>query len=105
MTKLPVLPCHPCPHRGVCCSWGTSVSTDEERAIRREHGDDALVWSDEEQGWRTSVRSGQCVFLSEAGLCVIHGEAYYPRVCQLFPYEDVDGGPYQSDLDICPELA
>lgn len=102
--KLPVLPCYPCPHKGKCCSYGASVIGDEEKFIRDAYGDKALVWDEEENGWRTSVVNGWCLFHQEDGTCKIHSEHYYPKVCKLFPYEDVDGGPYKSDLDICPEL-
>ncbi len=102
--KLPILPCYPCPHTGVCCKYGTSVLDDEEKQIRRIYGDGALVWDEEEKEWRTSVVNGYCFFHQQDGTCKIHSEPYYPKVCQLFPYEAVEGGPYQYDLDICPEL-
>lgn len=103
MRKLPILPCDPCPHKGACCSYGSSVTDTEEKAIRAIYGNEALIWDEEEQGYRTSVVNGKCFFHSD-GLCKIHSETYYPKVCQLFPYESIEGGEYKYDLDICPEL-
>lgn len=103
--SLKTLPCDPCPHKGACCSWGTSVSFMEKANIQLHHGEDSVVWSEDEQEWRTAVVNGRCFFWKSDGTCKIHGEPYYPRVCRLFPYEDEDdGGPYKYDLGICPEL-
>lgn len=102
--KLPVLPCYPCPHKGSCCSWGTSVSDQEKELIQAQHGSNSVVWSDEEQEWRTALVNGKCIFWEATGTCQIHSAPYYPKVCKLFPYEADDGGPYKYELGICPEL-
>lgn len=96
------LPCQPCPHRSACCRFGTSLTAVEAWAIARSHGADAVraVGND----LRTAVRAAGCVFAGSEG-CSIHGEPYYPSTCQGFPTQDRDGGPYQGDLGICPELA
>jgi hypothetical protein len=107
--KLPILPsklpCFPCPHNSNCCSWGSSLTGDEDAIIAEIYGIDSIMWDEEENGWRTAVVNGKCFFLSDSGSCKIHAEEYYPQVCKLFPYESVEGGPYKYDLeDVCPEL-
>lgn len=104
MVHLPmVLPCFPCPHKGVCCSYGTALSNDEAFAIYKAEGRSSVVWNIMDKTWRTTIVDNKCIFLKE-GLCSIHDKEYYPKVCKLFPYEDVDGGPYKYELSICPEL-
>lgn len=104
MVRLPIaLPCFPCPHKGVCCSWGSALSDIENTAIVKAHGKQSTVWNDKDKTWRTAIVDSKCFFLNK-GLCGIHDKEYYPAVCKLFPYKDVDGGPYKYELDICPEL-
>jgi hypothetical protein len=94
------LPCATCPHTraGVdhCCLYGASLTFAETNSIRALHGTNAVVWSDEEGGYRTNTNERGCVLLRE-GSCTIHGQSYYPEVCGRFP---VDAG----STDICPEL-
>jgi hypothetical protein len=108
--QLPtVLPCYPCPHDSVCCSWGTSLEADEEKELRRIYGDAALVWDAEENEWRTSVvltAGGDRCFFLKNNSCSLHDKDHYPRICRGFPWKNGHtGGPYEYDLTICPELA
>ncbi|MFN7145859.1 MAG: hypothetical protein ACK4YP_18935, partial [Myxococcota bacterium] len=73
------LPCFPCPHRSICCSWGSSLTDEEARHIRDNHGEAAVVRGEDE--WRTAVVDGRCVFRAEHG-CGIHDAAYYPAICR-----------------------
>lgn len=101
-TSLPdTLPCWPCPHSSTCCRFGTSVTPAEHAAMVQAHGPEVVraVPGD----LRTAVGPRGCVFLGENG-CLIHDETYYPATCRAFPWADRDGGPYQGDLSICPEL-
>lgn len=104
MSAPPPLPCYPCPHASVCCSWGTTLTDEEAAAIARDHGGDTVYrtrWGE----WRTRVRNRRCVFLKH-NACTIHGKPYYPEVCRGFPWFDaVTGGPYEYDQTICPQLA
>jgi hypothetical protein len=99
-----VLPCFPCPHASICCSWGTGLFEDEAAAIRQRYGDQAVSWSEDEMRWRTSIVNGRCFFWGNG--CSIHDQAFYPRICRGFPwtYADTDDA-YPFDLTICPELA
>lgn len=103
--ELKVLPCYPCPHDSVCCSWGTGLLFDEPDILRGIYGDAALVWDDEEKEWRTSIVGERCFFWKNNS-CSIHEEPYYPRYCKGFP--DIDGetgkAPYPYDKSICPEF-
>ncbi len=103
MPDFPALPCFPCPHASVCCSWGVTLSDEEAAAISQVHGEDKVYrtrWGE----WRTRVRNRRCVFLRENG-CSIHAESYYPAVCRGFPWVDAEtGGPYEYDQTICPEF-
>lgn len=77
---------------------------DEVDVIRSHHGDDAVVWDDEEDEWRTRVEGDKCIFLKD-GLCSIHAAPYYPKICRGFPYTDGEtGGPYLYDQTICPDF-
>ena len=96
------LPCFPCPHDAICCSWGTGLYEDEATAER--YGEGALRWSDEEVGWRTSIVDGRCFFWRHG--CSIDEMPFYPRVCRGFPWLHGNGGDeYPGDLSVCPELA
>jgi Fe-S-cluster containining protein len=98
------MPCYPCPHNSVCCSWGTSLNLKEADVLRAKYGADAVVWDDEEKEWRTRVDDGRCMFLS-GNSCSLHELPEYPSVCREFPWRDPEtGGPYQYDLSICPEF-
>jgi len=102
--KLPVtLPCHPCPHSAVCCGYGTALTLHEALSITAEFGDAATVWDAVLEEHRTRVVDGYCSMRAPDGACRIYAKPYYPAVCRLFPWEDVDGGPYKYDLSICPE--
>lgn len=118
MTKLPLLterslPCMPCPHKTACCRWGVDISPEETDALVAKFGESVVNRAAAESagdGWaRTAVHDGEgsyCVFfLGEGKGCRIHTDDAYPSVCRLFPFHDVDGGPYQGDLSDCPELA
>ncbi|WP_394833501.1 YkgJ family cysteine cluster protein [Pendulispora rubella] len=107
-SRLPVipssLPCFPCPHDSICCSWGTSLNAKEAETLKSLYGDDAIVWDDEENEWRTRVDGDRCMFL-KSNACSLHDRPEYPSVCRCFPWSDPEtGGPYQYDLSICPEL-
>lgn len=103
-SEKPMLPCHPCPHRSVCCSWSVDLADDEMAAIVARFGADAVVWNEEQQDYRPRVVNDRCIFLRGDG-CIIHGEPYYPRVCRSFPWANGDGSePYSWRIDICPEL-
>ncbi len=97
------LPCYPCPHNSNCCSWGASLTNEEAAMVLMFHGHDALVWDEEEQGFRTQVVDGKCVFITDNN-CTIHSTVYYPLMCKGFPYLDQEGNPYLFDKTICPEL-
>ncbi len=99
------VPCSACPYEGACCSWGTSLSSGEAQAIEGAFGPKALVWDEEEQGYRTRVVDGHCYFLTN-GKCGIHSQPYYPQICAGFPHtQGLSAKPYESDLSICPALA
>ena len=104
LTVIPdVLPCRPCPHSSVCCSWGTELSVEEARVLEAMHPNTVLqdVWGD----MRTRVVNGRCVFRSDDG-CSIHETEYYPSMCRGFPWRNaLTNGPYEDDLTICPEMA
>jgi len=105
--KLPLaadLPCYPCPHQSACCSWGTDLLASEAEAIVAAFGPTFVTVNDVGEA-RTAMHGDRCVFLQSSG-CSIHNEAFYPRVCAGFPWrDDLDRGPYEGDLTICPELA
>lgn len=100
---LPQLPCYPCPHQSICCSWGATVSEEEAQAIAADHGEGKVY----ETRWgelRTRIKGGRCIFFVDQG-CSIHDKSYYPEVCRGFPWHDAEtGGPYQFDRTICPEF-
>ena len=101
------LPCFPCPHAAACCSFGASITPTEHLALTApgEHLPDKFVWDLAENGWRTRVVAGRCVFLAGDATCTLHDHPYYPIVCRCFPDAQHDtGGPYQGDVTICPEL-
>jgi Fe-S-cluster containining protein len=101
----PALPCQRCPHGSACCFHGTSVTDEERDAIRREHGPAFLRFNAAESVWRTALRNGRCVFLSEQG-CQIHAKSYYPEVCRGFPfYAGKTQEPYAFPVDECGEFA
>jgi Fe-S-cluster containining protein len=80
-----------------------TLSDEEAEVIVREHGD-CLIYRTRWGEWRTRVRRGRCVFLTD-NRCTIHGRSYYPAVCRGFPWTDAEtGGPYQYDQTICPEF-
>jgi len=97
----------PCPHDSACCNWGTTLSDREVDAIRRRFPDHEKLVVKKHGEMRTRVRDGACVFKKD-NRCAIHGEAFYPIVCRLFPWKSTDGGPYSEHLDeyeICPDVA
>lgn len=104
MPTYPKLPCFPCPHEAACCAWGTTLTSEEARAIRHRHGADTTYrtrWGE----WRTRVRGGRCVFYRADAGCILHDEPFYPEVCRRFPWTDAEtGGPYEFDQTICPEF-
>src|SRR5438874_7191070 len=98
------LPCFPCPHDAVCCSWGTRLRPDEAAAIGERYGAAAVAWSDEEEHWRTTIVNGHCFFWAHG--CAIHETALYPSICRGFPWRHGDSEEeYPFELAICPELA
>jgi hypothetical protein len=102
-TEFPKLPCWPCPHSSVCCSWGTTLSEEEAQEVARHHGAH-LIYRTRWGEWRTRVKNKSCVFKVGNG-CTIHGKPYYPAVCRGFPWSDAEtGGPYEYDQSICPEF-
>lgn len=87
-----------CKSGSACCRYGVSL-TDMEAAIASAlYGVGYSVWSNEEQGYRTGIKDGKCVFLGADGLCSIHNTNHYPEVCKKFPNWGYDG-----DRTICPE--
>lgn len=108
MTKLPLLPqtlpCVPCPHDAKCCSYGTSLTAVEVGMLIEEFGVGVVRYDEEGREWRTVVEGSRCIFQQGDGRCRIHDHPAYPVTCRLFPWADVDGGPYQGELSICPEL-
>jgi Fe-S-cluster containining protein len=84
-----------CVYNSVCCNWGASV--DDRQVNYFKPGQ--IEWAPDEQGYRTVVVDGHCIFMV-AGKCSIHGEPYYPSVCRIFPF---DG--YKHDISICPACA
>lgn len=103
MTKLPVLPCYPCPHRSACCGWGVTLLGDEVETLRRLYGADAVIWDADEQEWRTATVGDRCRFLKD-NACTLHARPEYPAICRGFPWYDGEGGPYIWDQTICPEF-
>ena len=95
------LPCYPCPHESACCNYGVDLSVKEALAIAAHHSIVTLTVG--EQGMRTRVVDGACVFLS-GNKCSIHDKPYYPAVCKGFPWTNAEGGPYEGDCSICPEI-
>jgi Fe-S-cluster containining protein len=96
MTKLKII-CDPCPYNGECCVYGVDLVNNEHVLIKEIYGDEAIMFAD---GYRTSIINGRCFFLND-GKCSIHDKIYYPKVCKLYPYEDLDGGEYKSE-HVCP---
>ena len=99
------LPCNPCPHQSACCIYGVSV-TDEERATIELNFNSSFVrWDEEEQGWRTAVVDGRCIF-SKFNICEIYGKPYYPEICSGVPfYQGTTQAPYESEvIGLCPEF-
>ena len=96
------LPCYPCPHKSVCCSWGTDLTFEEAIIIKSIFGSKAVTKENGE--YRTSIVDGKCFFLDD-NKCSIHNEQYYPYVCKGFPKTDgILGGEYKYQIDICPEI-
>ena len=103
MSNFPTLPCFPCPHHSACCTYGTTVSPTEAKAIIADHGE-GKVYLNRWGEWRTRVKEGKCVFVVDNG-CSIHNQPYYPVVCRGFPWTDAEtGGPYEFEQEICPEF-
>ncbi len=98
-----LLPCHPCPHMSSCCRRGVSVTEDEAAAIVAEFGANALVWNEEEKGYRTRVQGQRCLFYDGNG-CILHNRTIYPRLCLNYPWFGMDGQLYEYEIDICPEM-
>lgn len=103
MTDFPRLPCYPCPHQSNCCSYGVTLSAAEAADLSARFGADKVYlsrWGE----WRTRVRGGKCIFLSN-NTCTIHADPSYPAVCRAFPWTDAEtGGAYEYDQTICPEF-
>jgi hypothetical protein len=100
---FPALPCYPCPHASACCAYGVTLNESEATQIALRYGSGKAYrtrWGE----WRTRVKKGRCVFLSDHG-CTIYQESFYPAVCRGFPWTDAEtGGPYEFDRTICPEF-
>ena len=98
------LPCFPCPHKSICCRWGTFLSKEEADAIEAEHSDTTYFYEDDKE-YRTQVRNGRCVFFKDGG-CSLHDKEYYPRVCRIFPFKDGRNPelPLAFDHLTCPEM-
>jgi Fe-S-cluster containining protein len=80
-----------------------TLSEAEARDLSARFGADKVYlsrWGE----WRTRVRGGKCVFLSD-NTCSIHADPAYPAVCRAFPWSDAEtGGAYEYDQTICPEF-
>lgn len=99
---MSTLPCFPCPHSSACCTWGVSLTEGEAVAIRLRFGAAAIVWSEDEEGYRTATSEGRCVFL-EGNRCRIHEDVEYPSLCAAFPRKH--GAVWcLDDVESCPEL-
>lgn len=92
------LPCFPCPHHSVCCTWGVSLTTKEAHRIMLQFGPQALYFDQDEEGYRTRTDEGVCFFL-KGNRCTIHNGEYYPEVCRGFPANHTP-----EDQLICPEI-
>lgn len=102
-TKLPTLPCFPCPHASACCAYGTTLSEREAAELRTRHGE-GTIYRTRWGALRTRVVRGRCVFFAD-GACSIHDDPAYPAICRGFPFTLGDGDePYPYDETICPEL-
>jgi hypothetical protein len=103
MAKRPRLPCYPCPHDSSCCAYGTTVSPQEAKSLRKRFPKDMIYrtrWGE----WRTRIRNRRCVFLVE-NACTLHGDPAYPATCRGFPWTLADGvTPYPFHQDICGEI-
>lgn len=96
------LPCFPCPHKSICCSWGTDLTEKESKLIISKYGNEKVILTPE--GYRTKVINDKCVFLKD-NLCLLHDTEEYPSCCKGFPWRNQeDDGPYEPDITICPEL-
>ncbi len=106
----PELPCVPCPHRAVCCSWGVPLTKEEAAKLVSTYGDVVRIPTREEYDElgddpRTVVVDGRCVFNDRStGACRLHDTDHYPQDCRNFPWSDGGGGPYPWAVDICPEI-
>lgn len=124
MTIPDKLPCHPCPHNSVCCTWGASLEEAEAIGIIMDHKlavlraghtytmADFIEYSDDPGDPRRTwvimseifgkVRQ-HCIFSTPSG-CLIHDKPYYPQICRGFPWLEAPNVPYTSDVTICPVL-
>jgi len=106
------LPCFPCPHRSVCCKYGTALTPGEGRALLAEFGEDYVFYDNDPAGmwgagqeFRTQTWNGRCAFHKDGG-CMIHGHPHYPSMCRLFPFKDARNLalPHAYDATLCPEF-
>jgi Fe-S-cluster containining protein len=105
------LPCVPCPHQTVCCSWGVPLTPVEAEELTSRYGPQVVriptVEEYQELGDdpRTVVVDGRCVFNDRTtGACRLHETDHYPSDCRNFPWTDGQGGAYPWAVDICPEI-
>jgi hypothetical protein len=100
LSKLPALPCYPCPYNASCCAYGTTVTDEEAAAIEADQGP-GLVYRNRWGELRTRVRNKRCALFRDGG-CTIHDKPYYPKVCRGFPWIDAEtSGRYEYDISIC----
>lgn len=101
------LPCFPCPHRSVCCRWGTALSQAEYWTLFSEFGGEYVYFNEDDNEYRTQVKDGRCVFFDrELGGCGLHDHSHYPRMCKDFPHKDTRDAllPHAFDATMCPEV-
>ena len=107
------VPCFPCPHKSVCCKYGTALTREEGEVLFTEFGGNFVFYdSDPKVKWgagkefRTQTWNGRCAF-HQAGGCLIHEHPHYPLMCRIFPFKDARNPalPRAYDAALCPEVA
>ena len=107
------LPCFPCPHKSVCCKYGTALTREEGKALLAQFGGDFVFYDADKKGmwgigeeFRTQTWNGRCAFHQNGG-CMIHGHPHYPAMCRLFPFKDARNPllPHAYDATVCPEVS
>lgn len=107
------LPCFPCPHKSVCCKYGTALTRAEGEALFAEFGSEFVFFDADAPGlwgvgeeFRTQTWNGRCKFHRD-GECMIHGHPYYPSMCRSFPLRDARNPalPRAYDALLCPAMA